>query len=185
MPQANFDFSAYITERTRDFTGREWLFVTIDRWLADPDAPQIFLLAGEPGIGKTAIAARLTQFSAGEAIPSGDYAWVGNRFLSAVHFCSARNGGWISPDGFARSLSAQLAARYPAFAGALASDPRIHIEQKAGTVSGKLIGVQITNYYAETPEVLFNHLVRTPLQALCGKDGLFCHSICDFLPVLI
>ena len=172
MPQAGLDFSAYIAERTRDFTGREWLFATIDRWLADPDAPQIFLLAGEPGIGKTTIAARQTQFSNDNAMPPADYAYVGDGFLSAVHFCSARNGGWISPDGFARSLSAQLAARYPAFAEALASDPRIHIEQKAGTVSGTLIGAQITNYHAETSEALFNDLVRTPLQALCGRDGL-------------
>jgi WD40 repeat protein len=167
-----FDFSGYITERIRDFTGREWLFATIDHWLTDRDAPQIFLLTGEPGIGKTAIAARLTQFSAGDAIPPTDYGCVGDGFLSAVHFCSARNGGWISPDGFARSLSAQLAARYPAFADALASDPRIHIEQKAGVVSGTMIGVQITNYYAETSEGLFNDLVRTPLQALCRKIGL-------------
>jgi WD40 repeat protein len=168
----NLDFSAYIAERTRDFTGREWLFATIDRWLTAPNAPQIFLIAGEPGIGKTAISARLTQFSASDAIPPTDYVCVGDGFLSAVHFCSARNGGWISPDGFARSLSAQLAARYPAFADALASDPRIHIEQKAGVVSGTMIGVQITNYYAETSEALFNDLVRMPLQALCRKSGL-------------
>jgi len=84
------------------------------RWLADPDASQMFLLAGEPGIGKTSIAAWLTQFSAGDATPPADYACVSDGFLNAVHFCSARNGGWISPDGFVRSLSAQLAARYPA-----------------------------------------------------------------------
>ena len=109
-----FDLSSYISERTRDFTGRERLFATIDRWLADPDASQMFLLAGEPGIGKTSIAAWLTQFSAGDATPPADYACVSDGFLNAVHFCSARNGGWISPDGFVRSLSAQLAARYPA-----------------------------------------------------------------------
>jgi WD40 repeat protein len=168
----NLDFSAYIAERTRDFTGREWLFATIDRWLTDPNAPQIFLIAGEPGIGKTAISARLTQFSASDAIPPTDYVCVGDGFLSAVHFCSARNGGWISPDGFARSLSAQLAVRYPACADVLASDPRIRIEQKAGVVSGTMIGVQITNYYAETSEALFNDLVRTPLKVLCSGDGL-------------
>lgn len=36
MPQTTLDFSAYIADRTRDFTGREWLFAEIDRWLADP-----------------------------------------------------------------------------------------------------------------------------------------------------
>jgi hypothetical protein len=55
------DFSDYITERTRDFTGRDWVFAEIDEWLAAPDAPRHFIIAGEPSIGETAIAARLTQ----------------------------------------------------------------------------------------------------------------------------
>lgn len=59
--KTNLDFSAYIADRTRDFTGREWVFAEIDQWLAAPDAPRHFIIAGEPGIGKTAIAARLTQ----------------------------------------------------------------------------------------------------------------------------
>ena len=99
MLHAELDFSSYIAERTRDFTGREWLFTTIDRWLADLDAPQIFLLAGEPGIGgigKTAIAARLTQFSDGNVMPPTDYAHVGDGFLSVGHFCSARRGTGLS-----------------------------------------------------------------------------------------
>lgn len=58
MPQTMFDFSAYITERTRDFTGREWVFAEIDRWLAEPDAPRYFIITGEPSIDKTAITAR-------------------------------------------------------------------------------------------------------------------------------
>lgn len=32
------DFSSYIADRTRDFTGREWVFAEIDCWLADPEA---------------------------------------------------------------------------------------------------------------------------------------------------
>jgi hypothetical protein len=50
-----------IAERTRDFTGREWVFAEIDRWLSDPEGARFFILAGEPGIGKSAIAARLAQ----------------------------------------------------------------------------------------------------------------------------
>ena len=61
MRQPIFDFSTYVDDRTRDFTRREWVFAEIDRWLADPDAPLFFVITGEPGIGKTAIAARLTQ----------------------------------------------------------------------------------------------------------------------------
>ena len=54
MPQPTLNFSAIIAERTRDFTGRAWVFAAIDRWLADPDAPRFFVVTGEPGIGKTA-----------------------------------------------------------------------------------------------------------------------------------
>jgi hypothetical protein len=35
---SGFDYSSLIAERTKDFTGREWVFAEIDRWLADPDA---------------------------------------------------------------------------------------------------------------------------------------------------
>jgi Cdc6-like AAA superfamily ATPase len=60
---SQFGFSAYITDRTRDFVGREWVFAEIDRWLADSDAPRYFIITGEPGIGKTAIAMRLMRLS--------------------------------------------------------------------------------------------------------------------------
>jgi len=63
------DFSDYIADRTKDYTGREWVFAEIDAWLADPDAPQAFLLTGGAGVGKSAIASRLAQFSTGTASP--------------------------------------------------------------------------------------------------------------------
>ena len=66
-----FHFSDYIADWTRDFTGREWVFAEIDRLLADTGGPRYFIITGEPGIGKTAIAARLTQI----------------RKLAAYHFC--------------------------------------------------------------------------------------------------
>jgi hypothetical protein len=59
--KAIFDFAAYIANRTRDFTGREWVFAEIDRWLSDPDGPCYFIITGEPGIGKTAITASRTR----------------------------------------------------------------------------------------------------------------------------
>ena len=35
MVEVGLDFSTYIAERTRDFTGREWVFAEIDRWLTE------------------------------------------------------------------------------------------------------------------------------------------------------
>jgi hypothetical protein len=56
-------FAAYIREKTRDFVGREWAFRAIDRLLGDRARfPSGYvLITGEPGIGKSALAARLVQ----------------------------------------------------------------------------------------------------------------------------
>ena len=66
-----FDFSDFIVERTKNFTGREWIFRKIDRWLADPNRSRIFLLTGAPGSGKSAIMARLAEVSLGETTVPG------------------------------------------------------------------------------------------------------------------
>jgi ATP-dependent Clp protease ATP-binding subunit ClpA len=65
----SLDFTSYIAEKTLSFTGREWVFQAINTWLSNPDGSPIFLLLGEPGSGKTAIASRLVQFSQGSVSP--------------------------------------------------------------------------------------------------------------------
>src|SRR5690349_10695486 len=79
------DFTSYIAERTHNFTGRGWVFETVNEWLADPAGPRFFLLTGEPGSGKSAIACRLAQFFQGSvALPAGCTHLTGG-FLSALH----------------------------------------------------------------------------------------------------
>ncbi|HQN30943.1 MAG TPA: hypothetical protein PKX20_07425, partial [Methanothrix soehngenii] len=163
---AELDFSEYIAERTLHFTGREWLFREIDDWLDDPKAPQFFILTGDPGIGKSAIASRLKQFSDGIRPPQ-EYRHIKKDFISGLHFCSARRGSWISPESFARSLSAQLAARCPEFARSIASGLKLEVKQTIGLCLGTAVGVEIQNYHAESSEAVFNNLVRQPLNALC------------------
>jgi hypothetical protein len=68
---------AQIAERADNFCGRRWVFEELDGWLARQPGGRYFLITGEPGSGKTAIAARLFQFSAGErslpaTIPRGN-----------------------------------------------------------------------------------------------------------------
>ena len=46
------DFSAYIQERTRDFTGREWAFRAIQDWLRKSSGPCFFLLTGNRAAGR-------------------------------------------------------------------------------------------------------------------------------------
>src|ERR1700694_2795383 len=108
---SSLDFSSYIAERTRDFTGRRWVFDEFDRWLSTRGAPRYFMIVGEPGIGKPAIAARLTQ----------------KYDLAAIHFCITRQVDTVDPLNFVRSLSHQL-TRLDGFATQILEDAGVHID---------------------------------------------------------
>ena len=81
------DFSSYAADRANDFTGREWVFKEIDGWLAEAQAPKFFIITGTPASGKTAIAARLVQFTQGTASPPAGLPLLLPGFIDAVHFC--------------------------------------------------------------------------------------------------
>jgi hypothetical protein len=49
------DFTSDIVRLTEKFTGRQWVFDEIDRWLKESEE-RFFILTGEPGMGKSAIA---------------------------------------------------------------------------------------------------------------------------------
>jgi hypothetical protein len=165
------DFSNYIAERTQAFTGRRWVFEAINAWL-DDDTSRDFLLTGGPGSGKSAIAARLAQFAEGTAPPPPSCPHFQSGFLSAVHFCSARDQRWINPLAFAESIAHQLAQRYPTFARALAETSgeriQIDVDQRARMVSGQQIGVVIERLDVGTisPGDAFEIFVRRPLEML-------------------
>jgi hypothetical protein len=172
--KAAIDFSDYIADRTEGFTGREWVFSAINDWLARSDGPRFFVLTGEPGSGKTAVAGRLDQFSQGENRPPEDLTSLTPKFLSAVYFCSARDRLWIDPRAFAESLALQLASRFPAYAEALAEksgDQQIYIEVEQNVQhmeGGQVAGVVMKNLEVKggTPEDAFTRLVREPLEAV-------------------
>lgn len=158
-----------IAERAENFWGRGWVFQEIDDWLAQDPGDRYFLITGEPGSGKTAIAARLFQFSAGEAAPNG-YAHLHPNSIGAAHFCMAADAASIDPRSFAASLALQLSARSQAYAQALKSvgDKVININVQA--TSQKLenfTGVVIQNLDVSriSAQDAFNRLVIDPLLA--------------------
>jgi hypothetical protein len=168
------DFQAYLDERVRGFTGREWVLARIDRWLAS-DGRRFFLLTGEPGSGKTALAGRLFQVSQGRESAGDESTHLKRGFLSAAHFCSARAQSWIAPHAFTESLALQL-ARYPAFANALAErsgDRQVRIQVRnvvgsARSVTGMVI--ERLDLSGVAPEDAFVRTVREPLEALLAQD---------------
>ncbi len=160
------DYKSYITEHTIDFTGRDWVFRAIDDWLARSDGSRFFLVTGEPGSGKTAIASRLCQFAQGVVSPPDGLTHVTSGFLSAIHFCSAQNAEWISPYAFARSLALQLTEHYPAYAFALTKiEVNLEVQEPQ---KGQVVGVSIGQIGLSmlSPEEDFRVLVLEPLAAL-------------------
>src|SRR6187431_2474582 len=79
-------FAELIATRTAEFSGRGWVFEAVDDWLANPNSEPFFLLTGGPGTGKSAIAARIAQMSAG-TVPITSFRRVAPGFLAYAHFC--------------------------------------------------------------------------------------------------
>ncbi len=48
-------FESDIAKLTENFTGRQWVFDDIDRWLQESEE-RFFILTGETGVGKSTIA---------------------------------------------------------------------------------------------------------------------------------
>lgn len=56
------EFQTLVGERTKEFTGRDFIFKAIDELFASPDFPSGYIvISGEPGIGKTALIAQLVK----------------------------------------------------------------------------------------------------------------------------
>ena len=171
---AEFDFSGFINDRAENFTGREWLFRTIASWLDDPQAPNLFILTGEPGAGKSAIAARLAQFSRGHGSPPLGAERLKPRFLAAEHFCMAGESSTIAPLKFVRSLAQQL-CRIEGFALGLVKDTDVHasVAQNFQSNYGQVVGIEriealVIN--ADNAASAFVNTVLDPLKSLAAEE---------------
>ncbi len=174
------DFTDYITERTQDFTGREWVFQKISAWLENDGGSRCFLLTGGPGSGKTALAARLVQMSLGE-VPAEEFPALGNGGLAYFHFCRALMDTTLNPQRFVENLSMALAERFQPFRVALqqvverSSNTSIQatVTQNVSSVESgaQVTGVRIQVRIGDMPaRSSFDLLIRRPLQMIFA-DG--------------
>ena len=140
--------SAHMT--SRDASGS---LIQFNTWLTTRNAPRYFTIVGEPGIGKTAVAARLTQLHP----------------MAAMHFCIAQQVDTVDPLNFVRSISRQL-THINGFAQQLLADIGIQIDVHIDVQDnyGQIIGVRIENWIGESQSALkaFNRTVVTPLKEL-------------------
>ncbi len=149
-------FDSEIAKLTDRFTGREWEFEDIDKWLKDGNE-RFFILTGEPGVGKSAITARLIQI---------------RDDIAAYHFCRAGDVETARPGRILRSLAAQLGKYLPEYGLALANTIKpIHLRIEVNINIGSMTGSEITGVYFEKlkqsdPENELDILIRAPLDEL-------------------
>jgi tetratricopeptide (TPR) repeat protein len=114
----------------RGFFGRDWLFDEIKQWRINKGAP-VFWLVAEPGMGKSAVAARLAHTTA--------------QYTIAYHFCRFDEPATCSPEAFIRSLAFQLAARLPGYRELLLYSIRYHSKPLVELPSDDLFTLLLTN----------------------------------------
>ena len=157
---------AYVQKRAAHFTGRGWLFTRLERFLSGP--PGVFLVLGEPGTGKTAVAAQLALAAAGRLPAAAVAAPRLHLPVAAAHFCRA---GQVDLLDLAQRLSDQLAEAVPGFAHARQTLlTKIHVEEvrvRTGDIAagGSVTGVRIDLSRLEAGEA-FVQGVTLPLKRM-------------------
>ena len=149
-------FDRDIERLTEGFTGREWVFEEIDRWLQQGNE-RFFILTGEPGVGKSAIAAQLTQI---------------RKDIAAYHFCIARQISTVEPNNVLLSLAAQLIKYFPDYGEALVNTVKplflqVKVEINIENIRDSVVqGVVIENLHIHYPKQALDIVLRQALEAL-------------------
>lgn len=104
-------FEADLLPHLTRFTGRDWLIREIDEWLRASSEPRIFWIVGDPGVGKTALAAQLC--------------WKHPR-IAALHLCEHGHTLKADPRRCFMSIAYQLATQLKDYASRLAE---LNLEQ--------------------------------------------------------
>ena len=151
-----------IQQLTEGFTGRSHVLSKIDDWLQQKDQ-RFFVLSGEPGVGKSAIAAHLIQTRTD---------------IFAHHFCQLGVEETVNPSRVLRSLKAQLTHAFPYYSEALfntskpttlSGEARINIgkiEDLEDEIQSTVKQFKINNVNSSDIANELDILIRAPLAAL-------------------
>jgi energy-coupling factor transporter ATP-binding protein EcfA2 len=158
------------------FVGRGWVIDRIDDWLGSPQGARLLLVTGEPGSGKSALVQHLYDISEGST-PSTTQN-VGGA-IGALHTCDPLDRSTLEPLIFIESLANQLAARYQAFAEALAVTTVVGVNIPviqtigSGGQGSQVVGVSIGPIAIGAIPVAdaFTSVIRRPLEAMCSVAG--------------
>jgi hypothetical protein len=150
-----------LQQLTEGFKGRSHILKEIDHWLQQKDQ-RFFVLTGEPGVGKSAIAAHLIQTRTD---------------IFAHHFCQLGVKETVHPSHVLRSLAAQLDRAFPYYSEALFNTIKSTLSGEARINIGKIEdledGIQstvkqfkINNVNSSDIANELDILIRAPLAAL-------------------
>lgn len=146
------DFSVEIARHARGFWGRDWLTNELNRWLAVKSG-RALVLVGEPGVGKSAVAAWLA---------------LNRPEVIGTHFCTHRNTRSLDPFEFVASLVGQLHARLPGYADLLASC-RPEIRRPTASDSFRELVIEPTHALGELQETWI--VIVDSLDESLGRSG--------------
>jgi len=163
-----------IAKRAQDFVGRLWVLNKVIDWV-DHGNERFLLITGEPGSGKTALAAWLAgsgprplDKDANSKLERVRDQWA------AAHFCVGRGQtGTLDPTRFAQSLAHQLSDQYDDYAEAVLQriNPEINIHLEVRENWGRVIGAQIGTLIVNADaKGVYNRFIREPLEALFSRQ---------------
>ncbi len=101
LQEMALQFDSEIQLHISAFFGRKWLFYEIQKWMNDASAQRWYLITGPPGVGKTAIAAKLIS---------------DNMATTAYYFCSFSRPNTSEPHNLCITLAHQISELIPQYA---------------------------------------------------------------------